>query len=274
MQQAGQTLFIVWRESVEALLVIGILYGWLQTLPENRRAAKYLWGGVATGLAVAVATAAVLLAAGIFLSSELEEYVQIAMLAAATALIVWTVLWIRRGGRTMKSRMVQDLSENLRSGGYWSIFSIAMLAVAREGSETAVFIYGVGIGRSGASLAWFIAGAGLGLALAAMCAYLLQLGGRLLPRRVFFGIAEIILLFLGAAMWVGCGDRLISMGILPVLHDQIWDFSPILADDALGGLLSAFTGYRARPSLVSVLLYMLYWGSVLWLIHRPRPQCI
>ncbi len=26
----GQVLFIVWRESVEALLVVGILYAWLK----------------------------------------------------------------------------------------------------------------------------------------------------------------------------------------------------------------------------------------------------
>ena len=32
----GQALFIVWRESIEALLVVGILYAWLQRQPDNR----------------------------------------------------------------------------------------------------------------------------------------------------------------------------------------------------------------------------------------------
>ncbi|KAG0773495.1 hypothetical protein G6F21_014335 [Rhizopus arrhizus] len=57
-----QVLFIVWRESVEAMLVVGILYTWLRSTPEGKRGLNYLWGGVAAGLALAVALALVLLA--------------------------------------------------------------------------------------------------------------------------------------------------------------------------------------------------------------------
>ena len=45
----GNALFIVWRESTEALLVVGILYAWLNKHPDVRRGMRYLWGGVATG---------------------------------------------------------------------------------------------------------------------------------------------------------------------------------------------------------------------------------
>ena len=51
-----QVLFIVWRESVEAMLVVGILYTWLRSTPEGKRGLKYLWGGVGAGLALAVAS--------------------------------------------------------------------------------------------------------------------------------------------------------------------------------------------------------------------------
>ena len=45
--------FVVWRESVEALLIIGILSAWLAQNDVNRRGARYLWGGVAAGLLLA-----------------------------------------------------------------------------------------------------------------------------------------------------------------------------------------------------------------------------
>ena len=45
-----QALLIVWRESVEALLVIGILFAWLRQQPGRRHAMAYLWGGVGLGL--------------------------------------------------------------------------------------------------------------------------------------------------------------------------------------------------------------------------------
>ena len=55
----GQVLFIVWRESVEALLVVGILYAWLKNGDADaRRGIPYLWAGVAAGLLAAVALGA------------------------------------------------------------------------------------------------------------------------------------------------------------------------------------------------------------------------
>lgn len=62
----GQVLFIVWRESVEAMLVIGILHAWMSHHPEAAGGKRWLWGGVAVGLVLAA-----LLAVGLFAASEL-----------------------------------------------------------------------------------------------------------------------------------------------------------------------------------------------------------
>ena len=83
-----QVLFIVWRESVEAMLVVGILYTWLRSTPEGARGLKYLWGGVAAGLALAVALALVLLGVSSWLSDEGQEWFQAIMSLAACALVV------------------------------------------------------------------------------------------------------------------------------------------------------------------------------------------
>jgi high-affinity iron transporter len=57
----GQVLFIVWRESVEALLVVGILYAWLKNGDADaRRGLPYLWAGVGLGVLAAVALGAAL----------------------------------------------------------------------------------------------------------------------------------------------------------------------------------------------------------------------
>ena len=44
----AQIIFVVWRESIEALLVIGILQAWLRH-SGTARARRYLWGGVLGG---------------------------------------------------------------------------------------------------------------------------------------------------------------------------------------------------------------------------------
>ena len=45
----GNALFIVWRESAEAMLVVGILYAWLKHRPDAATGMRFLWGGVAAG---------------------------------------------------------------------------------------------------------------------------------------------------------------------------------------------------------------------------------
>ena len=47
-------LIIVWREGVEALLIVGILYAWLRRYPAPQ-ATAYLGAGIAAGLCCAVA---------------------------------------------------------------------------------------------------------------------------------------------------------------------------------------------------------------------------
>ena len=46
----NQSMFIVWRESVEALLVIGILQAWISQQSEGSRLGRFLWAGVVLGL--------------------------------------------------------------------------------------------------------------------------------------------------------------------------------------------------------------------------------
>ncbi len=46
----GNALFIIWRESAEAMLVVGILYAWLKKHPDVKRGMRYLWAGVGAGV--------------------------------------------------------------------------------------------------------------------------------------------------------------------------------------------------------------------------------
>jgi high-affinity iron transporter len=57
----GNALFIVWRESAEAMLVVGILYAWLRQRADAATGMRFLWGGVAAGLGLALALAQVML---------------------------------------------------------------------------------------------------------------------------------------------------------------------------------------------------------------------
>src|ERR1700710_1691230 len=146
----GQVLFIVWRESVEALLVVGILYAWLRNGDAMaRKGLPYLWGGVAAGILAAVALGAAIVLFTEAMSGDAQDYFQIAMVLIATVLIVQMVLWMRRHGRTLKREMEASLAERTRNANWWGITLLVALAIAREGSETVIFLYGIGLGQNG-----------------------------------------------------------------------------------------------------------------------------
>ena len=132
----GSIAFVVWRESVEALLVIGILDAWLRAeTRDTGRARMFLWGGVVAGLAFAGLLAVLLVQLGEAISEEAQlTYTTVVVLVAA-ALILQMVVWMRKHGRSMKRDLEEQLSIAVIRRSWWGVFVLALVAVAREGQR-------------------------------------------------------------------------------------------------------------------------------------------
>ncbi|ENS54778.1 FTR1 family protein [Brucella melitensis F1/06 B10] len=143
-------LFVIWRECIEALLVVGILNAWLSHRPaqEQRTGRIWLWSGVAAGLAGALVLAFLLLTVGDMLSDDAQDYFQTAIVLLAAGLIVQMVFWMRKHGRTLKKELHASLTDVADKANWLGVFALAALAVMREGSEAAVFLYGTMAGIS------------------------------------------------------------------------------------------------------------------------------
>lgn len=269
-----QVAFIVWRESVEALLVVGILYTWLRASPEGRRGMPWLWGGVAAGLLLAVALALVFMGVSTWLSDTGQEWFQAIMALVACGLVVQMVMWMKKNGRKLKSDLVSGASANLRRNSWWGLLVLVMIAVAREGSETVVFLWGTVLAGAQQNQAWMLAAAGVGgFLLALLTFYILQLGGKIITWRRFFQITEVLLLLLAGSLLVNGIDHLISLEAIPTLVDPVWDTSAVLDDSSgIGKVLADFAGYRAMPSLTHVIIFVLYWLGVFLLYRMLRSE--
>ena len=271
--QFGNVAFIIWRESVEALLVIGILNAWLAQQPETlaRKGRVYLWSGVVAGLGVAALLGAALIYFAETLSDDVQQIYQTVIVLVAAVLIVQMVFWMRRHGRTLKRDIETSLTTARANANWWRVFLLALVAVAREGSETVVFLSGtLEAARHGALGAALVAAA-LGFTLALATYGALQMGSRILSWRTFFRITEILLLLLAGALLMTSVDNLVSLDVLPTLSGRLWDTSRLLPDGGpVGGLISALTGYRAKPSGVEVLVLLSYWAALAAILFRPR----
>jgi high-affinity iron transporter len=265
----GNALFIVWRESAEAMLVVGILYAWLRQRPDARVGMRYLWGGVALGAGLALALALIMLGIASALSGDALEYFQLGMMLVAAALIVQMVFWMRRHGRTLRKDLEGDMARKAGAARWWGMLVVVALAVGRESAETVVFLYGLGAQADGVNFPLVLV---LGFLLAFATFWLLQQGGKVLSWRQFFRISEALLLLLAGALVVSGVEKLIGLGVLPALVDPVWNTSALLDDSGrLGGLLASFTGYRAKPALLPLLALVAYWIAVPLLLRSRSP---
>ena len=261
----GQIMFVMWRETVEAMLVVGVLHAWLARQPDARTAQRYLWLGVAAGVVAAVVLGCGIEALDQSLDGEGRDYFQAVLMLLAAALIVQMVFWMRRHGRGMRQQLEGELAQRVAQSQHWGVATLAGIAVAREGSETVVFLGGLLRGGAGFASAEFWLALILGFALAALSFGLLQWGGKRVGWRLFFRVSETLLLLLGCALLVGSVEQLIGLDVVPTGIARVWD-SRWLVDDGrtFGSLLAAFTGYRAQPSLTVLVVVAVYWLGVVW----------
>jgi len=263
----GNALFIVWRESAEAMLVVRILYAWLRQRPDAAVGMRYLWGGVAAGAALALVLALIMLGIASSLSGNALDYFQLAIMLVASGLIVQMVFWMRKRGRTFKKDLESSMARNASAANWWGLLIVVALAVGRETAETVVFLYGLGAEKGGIADLPIVLVLGVGAAFATF--WLLQQGSRVLSWRMFFRVSEILLLILAGALLVSGVEKLIALDVLPTFVDPVWDTSRLLDDSGrIGGLIASFTGYRARPALLPLLVLAAYWAVVWWSLGR------
>lgn len=277
-----QSMFIVWRESVEALLVIGILQAWASQQQQASQLRRSVWAGAALGLLLSGVLAGLILLAGEAMSGAANEWFQASLALVASLLIVQMVGWMHRHGRTLKHDLRRHADAHMARQGGLGLLLLAMLAVSREGSETVVFLYGAGAQLRGPQLGLFAVGGVSGLVLAVLTIALLHSSRRFISWQRFFAISEALLLMLGAALLVSgterIGGQLLALDLPELVYsgvgEALWDSSALLSDGrGLGGFLAGFAGYRATPSCVTLLVWVGYWLAVSgWLRQRSMEK--
>ena len=228
-----------------------------------------LWGGAGAGVGLALALGYATYALQSEFAGQALEVFQLALVLVAAALILQMVLWMHRHGRHMKRELEAQAEKNT---GAFGIAVITALAVGREGAETVIFLYGLGLEATGGVLAGMLGAALAGFAAAIATAWLIARGARYLNYRTLFRVSEILLLLIANALLLNGIDRMIGMDWLPPLLDPAWDTSALLGDgQGLGRFLADFVGYRARPAGLLLLTAALFWSYALWRLRPPRP---
>ncbi len=133
------SFLIALREGLEAALIIGILVAYV--VKTNRRhLLTPIWSGVSAALALSVGLVFFLAFTSSELSERGEEFFAGTTSIVAVALVTWMVFWMKRTARALREELHGKVEEAAVVGSL-ALTAAAFFAVAREGLETALFVY-------------------------------------------------------------------------------------------------------------------------------------
>ena len=265
---------IVFRESLEAALLIGIIAASTRGLAHrNKWLAIGITAGVAGSLVVAWLTESIAEMAG----GSGQELFKAGVLGLAILMIGWHNIWMASHGREMASK-AKNVGIEIRDGAQeLNAIAIAIgLTVLREGSEAALFVQGMLASTPDGATSVFL-GVLLGLVAGGSIGVITYFGLLQIPIRRFFTVTGTLLLLLAAGLASQMAKFLIQADLLPSLASPLWDSSWLLSvTSRVGSALYILLGYEDKPTGMQVIFYFatlicIAAGSS-WVQRRAQPS--
>lgn len=269
------SLIIVFREAMEAGLIIGIV---LAATEGVVRRGRWIAGGVGAGTIGALLVAMFAASLSDAFAGAGQEVFTASILVFAVLMLTWHVTWMSNHARELALEM-KAVGNAVRLGerSLTALAIVVAVAVLREGAEVVLFLFGVAAGTATSAVSMALGGiAGLGCA--AALSWLLYRGLVAIPLKRLFSVTNGLIMLLAAGMAGQAAAILHSADILPGWGEQLWDTSFLLDDQSyFGRSLHALIGYTARPSGIQLCAWV---GTLVVLVcltrlaGRPRRQSL
>ena len=260
-----QTFLTGLREGLEAALVVSILITFL-VRGGHRDRLPALWAGVAVAVVASFGFGALLHFTSASMSFEAQEAFGGILSIIAVAFVTWMVFWMRRAAHTIKSDLHGKMSNAVELGSV-AVGTAALLAVGREGLETALFIYptfqaqGAGAGPA--------IGALLGIGAAVLLGVLMYEGTVHLDLSRFFRFTGAALIVIAAGVLAYGVHDLQEAGLLPGIGNLAWDIEGYQVTSWYGALLKGIFNFSPQMTVLEVVVYVAYLVPTMVLFLRP-----
>tara|TARA_B100000161_G_scaffold76880_1_gene53066 strand:- start:595 stop:1422 length:828 start_codon:yes stop_codon:yes gene_type:complete len=265
---------IVFREVLEASLVVGIIYLLLIKTNQTEQLPK-LWLAVAASILASILVGYSVIQAKNALGNDSIRALFEGVFLYITALLIWYVIfWLSK--HVSDRKILEDQATQALALSSWGIFLVVFFAILREGFETAVFLISSFSITGSFSYVGFVIGALMAIAIG----YLIVQQGRKVNLKYIFKYTTLLLVFLSAGM-VAYGTHELEEYL--VKSDQIkkeeiyrpWDilqpindgdYHPMHDKGIIGVFLKGFFGYNSNPNVIELVLWIaaLMFGMNMW----------
>jgi high-affinity iron transporter len=202
---------VVLREGFEASLVVGIVLAFLDRT--GRRDGFFaVWVGVAAALTLSVGVGIALFAAGAELEGRSEAVFEGLVMLTAAGLLTWMIFWMRNRARTLRKEIEGRTQAALDAGSALGLALVVFVGVAREGVETALFLFS---SVEGSSPVLSLIAAIVGGVAAVALGYLFYRGSHRLNLRTFFTATSVLLLLFAGYLLASGLHELAEAEVIP-----------------------------------------------------------
>jgi len=261
------------REGLEAALVVTILVAYL-VKTDRRHLLPRIWAGVAIAVAISLAFGAALTFGPRGLTFKAQELIGGSLSIIAVGFVTWMIFWMARAARSISGELRGKVDVAAEGRG-WSLIIVAMLAVGREGLETALFLWAAtrvatrdAVGA--VTPTWEpLLGAALGILTAVVLGYLLYRGAiRINLSKFFTWTGAFLILVAGGVLSYGVHD-LQEAGVLPGLNNLAFDVSETIEPGTwFATLLKGIFNFSPATTWLELAAWLLYVVPVMFLFLR------
>ena len=247
------------REGLEASLVVVILIAYL-VKTDRRHLLPRIWGGVAAAVVLSLAFGALLTFGPRDLTFEAKEALGGILSIIAVALVTWMVFWMASHARGLSGELHGKI-DAAADAGRASLVIVAFLAVAREGLETALFLWAATQAATAAdgSQVGPLLGALLGILTAVAMGYAFYKGVLKINLAKFFRYTGVILIVVAAGVLAYGIHDLQEARILPGLYNLAWDLSDEIPEASwYGTLLKGTLNYSQNLTWLQAVAWLGY----------------
>lgn len=264
------------REGLEAALVVSILVAYL-VKTDRRELVPRIWFGVGIAVTVSLAFGFALYYGPRSLTFEAQEAIGGILSIVAVGLVTWMIFWMARVARSLSGELRGQIDE-AAEGPWYALALVAILAVGREGLETALFLWAATEAATRDDRATWqpLVGAALGIATAVVIGWLLYRGAISINlSRFFTWTGAFLILVAGGVLSYGVHD-LQEARILPGLHNLAWDVSDTIDPTTwYATLLKGIFNFSPQTTVLEATVWVLYVVPVMTLfllkVRRPKP---
>jgi high-affinity iron transporter len=269
------------REGLEAAIVVSILVAYLVRSGRARLVGR-IWLGVALAVLISLGFGALLTFGPRGLTFEAQELIGGSLSIVAVGFVTWMVFWMAGAARALSGEL-RSRVDRAADASAWSLVVVAMLAVGREGLETALFLWAATRAATDAAggTADPLLGAGLGIATAVVLGHLLYRGAIRIDLARFFTWTGAFLIVVAAGVLAYGVHDLQEARLLPGLHDLAFDVSGTVSPSGrLGTLLKGVFNVSPATTRLEAAVWLLYLVPTAILFarmtrrHAPAPAAV